>query len=483
MIFLGTRATVKEGFRYIRLADELENNIMAGVYRAGEKLPSIRRLHRRTGFSITTVYQAFIELEKRGLVAPRQKSGYFVRPRRGRILKTPDWQRYRAVPKKVTVGTLASSIVEAMSDPSFLQLGGTLTAPVLLPVKALSRSLRSLTARQLTTGLATYENPYGNPGLREQIAKRTLPAGPVNGIDDLVITNGCIEAVGLCLQAVARPGDTIVVESPTYPWFLQLIEDLNMLALEVPTDPQNGIDLEALARAVRENTVAACILVPNFHNPLGCVMPEAHKKRLVTMLEAGGIPIIEDDIHGELFFEGTRPTSLKAYDRQGMVLYCSSFSKTLAPGLRLGWTIPGRYRDRVRRLKLNLSIASPTLNQLVMAAYLKDGAFERHLRRLRPALMTQAANLALAVARYFPEGTKMTSPKGGVTLWIELANKIDALQVFHQAREQRIAIMPGIMCSTTRRYRHCIRLSCGFPWSDALEAGVKTIGDIIHNLN
>ena len=476
-----TRA--KEAFRYIRLADELENNIATGVYRAGEKLPSIRRLHRRTGLSISTVYQAFIELEKRGLVAPRQKSGYFVRPRTGRILKAPEWQRYRAVPKKVTVSTLASSIVEAMSDSSFLQLGGTLTAPELLPVKALSRCLRSLNAHQLTTGFTTYENPYGNPALREQIAKRTLYTGRVDGIEDLLITNGCIEAVGLCLQAVAGPGDTIVVESPTYPWFLQLIEDLNMLALEVPTDPQNGIDLEGLAQAVRENVVAACILVPNFHNPLGYVMPEENKKHLVKTLGDLHIPIIEDDIHGELFFEGTRPTPLKAYDRRGMVLYCSSFSKTLAPGLRIGWTIPGRYRDKVQRLKLNLSIASPTLNQLVMAAFLRDAAFERHLRRLRQALKTQAANLAMAVSRHFPEGTKMTAPKGGVTLWIELANNIDALDVFHQAREHRIAIMPGIMCSTTRRYHHCIRLSCGFPWSDALASGIEKLGQIIHRLN
>jgi DNA-binding transcriptional MocR family regulator len=256
-----------------------------------------------------------------------------------------------------------------------------------------------------------------------------------------------------------------------------------MLALEVPTDPQSGIDLEALECAVDENAVAACILVPNFHNPLGFVMPEKNKQQLVALLGRRGIPIIEDDIHGELFFDGARPTPLKAYDRRGMVLYCSSFSKTLAPGLRIGWTMPGRYRDKVRRLKLNLSIASPTLNQLVMASFLRDGAFERHLRRLRQALKSQTANIAMAVARHFPEGTKMTSPKGGVTLWIELDNKVDALNVFHKAREYRIAIMPGIMCSTSRRYHHCIRLSCGFPWSDALAEGVERLGQIIHRLN
>jgi DNA-binding transcriptional MocR family regulator len=475
-------AAPKERFRYVRLADELEDKIIAGVYRAGEKLPSIRRLHRRSGLSISTVYQAFIELEKRGLVKPQAKSGYFVQTRRGQPLHPPDWERYRAVPKKVTVGSLASSIVEAMSDPSFLQLGGTLTAPDILPVKALSRSLRAMPAPQLATALTTYENPYGNARLREQIAKRSLPMMAVHDIDDLVVTNGCIEAVGLCLQAVAGPGDTVVVESPTYPWFLQLIEDLNMLALEVPTDPQNGIDLKALARAIDENEVAACLLVPNFHNPLGFLMSTADKQALVEMLATRGIPIIEDDIHGELFFDGTRPLPLKHYDRRGMVLYCTSFSKTLAPGLRIGWTLPGRYREKVRRLKLNLSIASPTLNQMIMAAFLRDGTFDRHLRRLRPALKRQAANIAIAVARYFPEGTKMTTPRGGVTLWVELDKRVDGLKVFQEARKYKISIMPGSMCSTTRRYRHCIRLSCGFPWGEALDAGIKRLGEVVHRM-
>jgi DNA-binding transcriptional MocR family regulator len=339
--------------------------------------------------------------------------------------------------------------------------------------------LRSLTAGQLSGAFTAYENPYGNPVLRRQIAKRYLHLLPVSDIDDLLITNGCIEAVGLCLQAVAKPGDTIIVESPTYPWFLQMIEDLNMLALEVPTDPVSGIDLEALVRAVDENPVAACILVPNFHNPLGFVMPDAKKQAVVDMLGKRRIPIIEDDIHGELFYDGVRPAPLKRYDRRGWVLYCASFSKTLAPGLRIGWAMPGRFRERVRRLKLNLSIASPTLNQLVVAEFLKDGSYERHLRKLRRALKNQAADIALAVARHFPEGTRMTAPRGGVTLWVELDRALDSLAIFEKARQHRVAVLPGIMCSTTRRYRHCIRLSCGFPWSDELEAGIQTLGRII----
>jgi DNA-binding transcriptional MocR family regulator len=295
----------------------------------------------------------------------------------------------------------------------------------------------------------------------------------------MIITNGCIEAVSLCLQAVATPGDTIVVESPTYPWFLQIIEDLSMLALEIPTDPQTGIDIDSLARALETNPVKACLMIPNFHNPLGCVMPEANKQALVDLLNQKGIALIEDDIHGELFHSQQRPSALKNYGREGLVLYCSTFSKTLAPGLRIGWTLPGRFKRWVQKLKLNLSIASSALNQHILATYLRDGAYDRHLRHLRTALKKQTDYMTKAIARYFPPGTRLTAPEGGPVLWVKLAEHIDGLNIFNEAQQQKIAIMPGCMCSTTGNYNNFIRLSCGWPWSQAIEKGMQILGAII----
>jgi DNA-binding transcriptional MocR family regulator len=300
--------------------------------------------------------------------------------------------------------------------------------------------------------------------------------------DEMVITSGCIEAVSLCLQAVGSPGDTVVVESPTYPWFLQIIEDQNKFALEIPTDPQTGVDLDQLERAVRKNAVAACLLVPNFHNPLGFEMSEEKKKALVKMMAGKQIPIIEDNIHGELYFGKTRPNTLKSMDRLGLVLHCASFSKTLSPGLRVGWALPGRFTDRVKRLKMNGTIASPTLNQQVVAQFLKTGAFDRHLRRLRTALKNQITNTALAIARYIPEGTRITAPQGGLTLWVELDKRVDGLKVFQEARKQKISIFPGIICSTTGRYGNFIRISCGYPWSAAVEGGIITLAEIIRKM-
>ena len=469
-------------FRYARLADDLETGIRDGVYRAGEKMPSLRKLRHQTGLSVTTVYQAYIELEKRGVVEPRQKSGYYVRPMLDRILPPPSAEQMRPVPKKVTTNTLAYTIVEDMSNPDFLQLGGSVVMPELLPHKQLARCMRQATAEQMKRSLMRYENPYGNPELKRQIAKQSLGQARQAVTAEMAITSGCIEAVNLCLQAVGSAGDTVVVESPTYPWFLQMIEDQNKFALEIPTDPQTGIDLDQLSRALRRNAVAVCLLVPNFHNPLGFVMPEDKKRTLVRMTAERRIPIIEDNIHGELYFGRKRPTTLKSMDRKGLVLHCASFSKTLSPGLRVGWTLPGRYADRVKRLKMNSTVASPTLNQEVLAQFLKAGLYDRHLRRLRTALKNQISNTALAIARHFPEGTRITAPQGGLTLWVELDKKVDGLKVFQAARKRKISIFPGIICSTTGRYRNFIRISCGYPWSDAVEDGIITLAGIIRKM-
>ena len=469
-------------FRYLKLAGEIEKKVNLGIYLAGEKLPSIRKLHVQTGLSITTVYQAFIELEKRGIVEARQKSGYYVKPLLHHILPTPKIKRHRAVPKRVTISNLASSIVESMGDPGILRLGGTVVDPELLPYKQLMASVKSIPAKRFKDLLTLYENPMGSAQLRRQIAKRTLPISQRASPDDIVITNGCIEAVSLCLQAIAGPGETIVVESPTYPWILQVIEDQGMFALELSTDPATGVDLDSFKKAVDRNRVSGCILIPNFHNPLGFEMPAESKQELVAFLNERKIPIIEDDIHGDLFFDRHRPVAMQSFDKKGLVLYCSSFSKTLSPGLRIGWAIPGAFLGQVKRLKLNSSIATTSMGQHLVAEFLKSGSYDRHLRTLRTALKNQASNTALAVARHFPEGTRITAPKGGLTLWLELDPAVDGMQVFHEARRRKISILPGIMCSTTKKYKNFIRISCGFRWSDKIDQGIATLGNIVKKL-
>ncbi len=469
-------------FRYQGLADEIESKIVAGIYKSGEKLPSIRTLQDQTGFSLTTVYQAFIELERRGRVTAKQKSGYFVNPMAHQILPGPKAPKLKTAARPVSLNSLSAAIVTAMADPKILKLGGTLVAPELLPLKALNQHFKHISTANLMANMASYAHPSGNKELRRQIAKRGVGVFQQIDAEDILVTSGCIEAVSLCLRAVAEPGDAIVVESPTYPWFLQIIEDMKMLALELPTDPVYGLVPDAFERAVETHRVKACLLVPNFQNPLGSLMPDENKARLVNYAARKNIPIIEDDIHGELYFGETRPLPLKSFDKKGLVLYCTSVSKTLSPGLRLGWTLPGRYLQTVFQIKLNSTVATGSINQRVLAEYLKSGAYERQMRRLRRALKNQVNNIAMAVARHFPEGTRLSSPQGGLMLWVQLPGKVDSLKVFQTARRRNIAIMPGIMCSSTQRYRNCIRISCGYPLTEEIEKGIAVLGQIVKNV-
>ena len=292
-----------------------------------------------------------------------------------------------------------------------------------------------------------------------------------------------MDAIQLCLRAVASPGDIIVTESPTFPCYLQLIEDLGMLSLEVPTSPQSGIDIDALEKAIGTHKVSACILNPHFHNPLGFFMPPDRQEQLVEMLAKKKIPAIEDDIYGDLYFSSTRPHTLKSLDREGLVLYCSSFSKTLASDLRIGWTMPGRFSHKVKRLKFNSTITSPKLNQLIIADFLQSGHYERHLRLFRNALKKQMTNTALAIAEHFPNETKLTAPEGGFILWVTLNKKVDALHLFHTAKREKIFIIPGTICSSTGRFANCLRISCGHPWNDKMEEGMHKLGQLIHSLS
>ena len=472
-------ATGALNYRYVRIANEIENKITGGVYKAGEKLPSIRKLHDHTGFSITTVYQAYIELENRGVVEPKLKSGFYVKPLLGNILPSPKLKIHKPVPQKVSINALADSIVDTMGDASVVQLGGTVPSPELLPYNQLFRSIKTKTSAEVMDIITKYQSPAGTLQLKRQISKRTLEISQNIAEDDIIITSGCLEAVHLCLRAVAGPGDTIIVESPTFHCFLQLIEDLNMFALELPTDPQTGIDLNSLKQALDQNDVKACILIPNFHNPLGYTMPDHNKRIMVDLVSQKNIPIIEDNIYGDLYFDQTRPSTLKSFDTRGLVLHCASFSKTLAPGLRVGWTIPGVFYERVKRLKLNTSITSPALNQYIISEFLKSGAYDRHLRHLRNALKNQVGNTALAIARHFPKGTKITAPQGGLVLWVQLDDKVDGLEVYQEARKHHIAIIPGILCSNTDNYKNFIRISCGNLWSEKIEAAIAKLGQII----
>ncbi len=471
---------IQANFRYATLADDIQNKIISGQYRAGERLPSLRQLHNRLGLSITTIHQAYIELEKRGCVSAKEKSGFFVNALNKSPLPLPDIARKAALPSRVKINDLAEAIVSDLQRPGMVRLGAAVADPCLMPLKQLSRIAKSMSVQDIVLGMGTYDNCAGSAELRYALARLMMGQACRVGPDDIITTNGCLEAVSFCLRAVAGPGDIILVESPAFHCFLQLIEDLGMYVLEVPGCPEQGMDPENIKAMIAENPVRACLLSTNFQNPMGSLMPVDAKNKILDITQAHNIPIIEDDIYGDIYFGTARPATFKSMDTTGNVLYCSSFSKTMAPGLRAGWTIPGNFYSQVLRLKLNSQISGPDTGHKITARFLETGAYDRHLRKLRNQIKNQISAMSIAIAAHFPKDTRITFPKGGMFLWIELNRNIDALEIFQKARQHNISIMPGLICSTTDRYRHCLRLNCGLAWGDALEHSIAVLGRIIH---
>jgi DNA-binding transcriptional MocR family regulator len=466
---------------YESLAERVAEAIHAGALRTGDRLPSVRRLSTQHRVSIATAVQAYRHLENQRLIEARPKSGYFVLGRPF-ALAEPAASTPSSAARFVGVNQLVMEVLESARSSDFVPLGAACPGPDLFPNEKLLRLMHS-EGRRKPHLMGAYAMAAGHERLRNMIARRSLEFGCHLSPDELIVTNGCIEALNLALRAVAEPGDTIALESPTYFTLLQIIESLGLKALEIPTHPREGMSIDALDLATQKpGAVKAVLSIPNFHNPLGSLMPDENKARLVQLCEARGIPLIEDDIYGEIHFAEARPRVAKAWDRSGNVLLCSSFTKNLAPGFRIGWIAPGRWYKRVEMLKFINSVATPELPQAAIAEFMANGGYDHHLRRLRAGFARQVQQTSEAIAEYFPNGTKITRPAGGFVLWVELPPRTDALELFRRAREERISIAPGPMFTTTKRYRNCIRVGCGHLWSSRLEMGLLQLGRLAADL-
>jgi DNA-binding transcriptional MocR family regulator len=463
---------------YEQMAGKIHQLIERGTLRPGDRVPSVRKLSEQHDVSITTVLQAYMLLEDRGLIEARPQSGYYVRPRFRELIAEPAKSDPSASASCVNVCNLVTQILRAFDDPSVVPLGAGVASPELFPSEKLHRLLASV-ARRSGSAVNRYEKPAGVLEFRRQIARRSLDWGCALNADDFVGTIGCMEAINLSLRAVAKPGDSIAVESPTFFGVLQIIESLGMKAVEVGTYPRHGVCLDELSAAIRRQKIAAVILIPNFQNPLGALMPDEKKKALVELLAKKEIPLIEDDIYGDLYHDGARPKVAKAFDKQGLVLMCGSVSKTLAPGFRVGWCAPGRFKERVELLKFSNTCGSPILPQLAIAEFLKNGGYDHHLRKIRKNYAQQVRQMHEAIAKYFPAGTKVTQPKGGFLLWVELPKGVNSLELLEKAAKQKISLAPGPLFSPKPNYKNFLRINCGYPFTPQIEHAVMTVGRLV----
>ena len=463
--------------RYEQLADEMAQAMRDGLLQPGERLPSVRQTCQRRGISPSTVFQAYGLLETRGLIEARPRSGFYVRAHKRPARALPKAAVPQAGVTAVSVSALAFGLLESTRDAAVVPLGSAFPASHLFPFDALARSgaraMRRLKPAQITSALTA-----GDPELRQALRRRYALQGVPLAEDELVITNGAMEALNLCLQAVTQPGDVVVVESPTFYAALQALERLNLKAVEVATDPQTGVNLDALAPLVAGQKVAACWFMPSLQNPLGALMPHARKQALVALLAQHGVPLIEDDVYGELYADVRRPPPAKAFDLTGGVLHCASFSKCLAPGYRVGWAAAGRFAATVQRLKMMSSLATALPPQLAIADYLAQGGYDRHLRQLRAALAAEQQRARRLIERHFPAGTRVTRPAGGYFLWLELPAAVDALALHHQAMAQGISTAPGVLFSADRRFVHHLRLNVGHPGDARVDDALRRVGEL-----
>ena len=466
---------------YHQLAEQIHEMIRAGTLRAGDRVPSVRSLSQQQNVNVSTVLQAYQRLEDSGVIEARPQSGYYVR-RAPTDLEEPASSRPPRRALNVEVNELADAVLSHGADPDFVTFGSACAAPDLFPLERVRRVVSSL-ARRDRDALGRYGLPPGTERLRRAVARRALAWGCRIDHRRLITTSGCMEAINLCLRAVTRPGDLVALESPTYYGFLQILQMNGLRALEIPTHPRTGISLEALELALAEHPVKAVLVMPNVSNPIGASMSDPAKKKLVELLAAKNVPLIEDHIYADLSFNAAVPRAAKAYDRLGNVMLCGSFSKTLSPGLKVGWIEPGRWHERIRMLKFVASGGQNELMELTVAELLESGGYERQLRHLRRTFESQVDAARGTIAESFPRGTRATRPTGAYILWVEMPRSVDSIALFERLLERGITVAPGPMFSASQRYRNCIRISIGQAWTERHERALREIGRLACELS
>ena len=463
---------------YQKIANTIQEQIFSETLKIGDKLPSIRAFQKLHNVSMNTIKQAFLELESKSLIESRPKSGFYVSKTSNRKLLIPSMNKLKLSEQKTTSEDLITKVFDSLSDKGITRFSIGVPDPGLLPIAKLNKGLAKV-VRNLAESGTSYEPVQGSANLRRNLAKWAIVLEGKLTEDDFVTTSGAMNAIFNCLMAVTKRGDTIAIESPVYFGIIQIAQNMGLNIIELPTHPTTGVDLEALKKVIHK--VDVCCFMSNFSNPLGSLMPDENKKELVKMLTHHNIPLIEDDLYGNLFFGTVRPKPCKYYDEAGIVMWIGSVSKTLAPGYRVGWVAPGKFKDKIIRQKMAQTVCMPSLYQEVIADFLEHGRYDHHLRNLRSTLYTNSLHFQRTIEDNFPENTKISQPQGGSFLWLELDKSIDTAVLYDTAIQQKIGFAPGRIFTQHDQYHNCMRLNFGLEWKEKVEFDLKRLGQLVKN--
>jgi len=446
-----------------QVADTLRAQIESGVYRPGDKLPSIRELGRSLKISVTTVIGAYAILEIDGLIVVHRQSGIYVRLRR-----TPAGSPIRSNPPATPVLMMLREDMEVFIRPEVKPRPYWLSSGApnadLLPTKSMNAVIKKV-AVQFGDVHMHYSEPRGALELREQIAQQAMIKGCVLDPQELVITNGCTEALMIALRIVAAPGDIVAVESPGYPGLLNALKSQNLRILEVPSFLDDGMDISVLEALLQEHPIAAVFATPNFGNPLGSLMPLASRQRLVEILAEREIPLIEDDIYSDLSYDQRPVPPCKSFDRKGLVLHCSSFSKSLSPGLRVGWMAAGRFVGSALTCKVASTYCTSLLSQTIIGEFLREHRYSLVVAKAAAAYRKNVGSMVACVKRNFPAGSVVTEPSGGFLVWIQMPEGIESRHLLELSLNEGISFDPGYKYSAhalycNRQEHRCHRGGC-----------------------
>lgn len=449
---------------YQNIVDYFIDNIEKGSILPGEKLPSLRKISDQFDVSLSTAVEAYRKLELFGYVQVKDRSGYSARfPSQSEHVLKPS-KKFR--PKVCEIEHI-DEIIELMD-----QTLDSETAPFGVGVPAIDRFPNKMVNKYLVQTIkhypdasSTYVFGAGLEDLRTEVAKWIRPWTGVVTASNIVITNGCLEAINLALAAECEAGDIVAIESPCYFGLLHAIHHHGLKALEVKTDPDQGIDPESLESLAKSKKIKALISTPNAQNPLGFSMSDERKKQILAICKKYGIRLIEDDLYGELSFEKKRPRSYKYFDKDGVVTHCTSFSKFLGPGLRIGWVIPAKETQKYIRQKLSLNLATHSLTQFAVANILRNENLLIYGQKLGEYYEKNLNIYANVLKKELGEKLSLSQPTGSYFLWARVQD-LDATHAFQKAKKLKISFTPGPLFSANRQYQNYLRINCAHEYNE-----------------
>lgn len=414
-------------YRYEIFTAIIEEQIHSGILQSGDKLPSIREIKKRYHLSISSVQSGFEYLMIKGLVESSPRSGYFVAEQRVENIPKAKTELPPVVRDEEFMKNILLTSKRISESSSF---NTAVPGDLLIPQKLILRTMQEV-IREKGAALLRYYPSNGLETLRKQIAKQMGIYGCRFNPDELIITDGALQALTIALSSVTKAGDVIAVDSPCVFSILEVIGNLGLKVIEIPVHYRTGFDTEYFRKVCAENNIQALIVTPNFHNPTGIMMSDSTKKQVLEVAEDHQVCIIENDLYSDLYFEEKRPSSIKSFDKKGVVMMYSSFSKTLAPGIRLGWLYAGSLYAKAERTKFALGRSVSPLYQELILRLLQGNSYERHLRSFRKELNRQANQLLDVLRKSFPQGSYFHKPQGGYSIWAQMPEAMDMENVGH----------------------------------------------------